>query len=87
MALGKSNKAQVNAGQGGIKKGKYQRNVLQAEQQTHLMALLRAVPFLQHGAELDQLMKEATLATSKSPHSQKQDHMQYSQQYISHEEN
>lgn len=63
---------------------------VQAEQQTPsdniLMGLLRAVPFLQHGAEPEQLITEATLVTSKSPHSQKLDHIQYSQQYIPHEE-
>lgn len=50
---------------------------MQAEQQKpsgkHPQALLGAVPFLQLGAELDQLITETTLVTSKSPHSQKLD--------------
>lgn len=77
---------------GSIKKGKNQGKVLCKQSSRHLqihilMGLLRAVPFLKHGAEPDQLITEATLVTSKSPHSQKLDHIQYSQQYISHEGN
>lgn len=76
---------------GSIKKGKHQGKVLCKQSSRHLqinilMDLLRAVPFLKHGAEPDQLITEATLVMSKSPHSQKLDHIQYSQKYISHEE-
>ena len=67
---------------GGIVKGKDQEKVLCKQssrryQANILMGLLRAVPFLQDVAEPDQLIAEATLVKSKSPHSQKLDQWSY----------